>query len=586
MSKRDTSERRPLVKVIDEHTGKSSTWFSRSVLAKIEARDSFVCSSAQFDRVEALALQAELNPYINPHPSSLFPSSEELLLGEGTVISDGLAQTDGDTEGEEILLQLLPYWIQSEQQSYIENKDVEIWGQVLLGAYDINSRFPSLLERVRSAKKRTSSLLNSRTTQFSRSAHYMGSKAFFAPYLSEIMHTLLASDTVVIDLMCGSGAASGYFSREWVTLASDAQEFSRLLAKVQGGGFDAQRALKVADEVLVLARSHYESLPDYVKANIDIENDFLASELSPSVKSQLYKWISEYARINNSKVETAQAISDLVAERQIDNHTAPYLLFSTYYANLFFGVRQSAEIDSLRYAIDQLADEEERSWALGALLCATSSCAYSYGGHFAQPKFDGVDEARLSLLASDLVVCRGLSISHEFFVRLTSLGEESSKTRYGVKSVPGPWENAVKEAENDLAGKSVCVYLDPPYTRDEYSRYYHILETLVRYDYPVVQDKASMPKRGDAGRFASSFATRNTRLIEDLIVDIIETSLSKGWSCLWSYSSVGVASVENILDRISVGGRKIDVFGMGHSYKGQGKHKSKAVREYAILIKN
>ncbi|WP_177325206.1 DNA adenine methylase [Pseudomonas umsongensis] len=586
MSKLDASAQFPLVKVVGEGNTKASKWFSKSVLAKIECLDSFVYSSAQFDRVEMLGRQAELRPYINPHPSSLFPSTEELLLGEGTVISDGLAESEVNAEGEEILLQLLPYWIESEQRSDLGSKLTNAWGQELLGSYDINSRFPSLLERIRTAKNRTSSLLNSRATQFSRSAHYMGSKAFFAPYLSEIMHTLLSPDTVVIDLMCGSGAASGYFSHEWRTLASDAQEFSRLLAKVQGGGFDGERALKIADEVLVSARSHYESLPEYIKENIDVESDFLASELSPLVKGGLYKWISEYSRINNAKIQTEQVFYDLVAERQADNGTAPYLLFSAYYANLFFGVRQSAEIDSLRYAIDQLANKEDRSWALGALLCATSSCAYSYGGHFAQPKYDGVDEARLNLLASDLVVCRGLSVSHEFFVRLTSLGEESSKTRYGVESISGPWEIAVKEAENILIGKSVCVYLDPPYTRDEYSRYYHILETLVRYDYPKVQDKASMPKRGDAGRFASAFATRNTGLIEDLIVKIIEVSLSKGWSCLWSYSSVGVASVENILDRISIGGRKVDVFGMDHSYKGQGKHKAKAVREYAILIQN
>jgi len=576
---------RPLSKVRVDDIQDGKNWLFKPVLAKLKFSDGFVFSLAQCDRVKKLRIQAEQQPYINPHPTSLFPTSEEFLLGEGTILSDGIAGAGGTNDVEDILLQLLPYWVDSAQISDTRVAP-DLWGQELLGLYDINTKFPSLLERVRLAKARTSTLLNSRATQFSRSAHYMGSKAFFAPYLSEIMHTLLPADTTVIDLMCGSGAASGYFAHEWKTLASDAQEFSRLLATVQGGGFDGKRALEVADNVLDLARTHYETIPDCIKKHIDIESDFLSSELSSTVRSELYKWISKYPRVNNSQDSLSGSFAELVEERRLDKKFAPYLLFSTYYANLFFGVRQSAEIDSLRYAIAQIQDDNERSWALGALLCATSSCAYSYGGHFAQPKLDGSDEARLNLHAADLVVTRGLSVSHEFFVRLTSLGEESSRTRHAVKSISGPWERAFEEAEKCLKNDSVCVYLDPPYTRDEYSRYYHILETLVRYDYPVVQDKASMPKRGDAGRFASAFATRSTVKIEDLIVEIIDRCLENNWSCLWSYSSVGVASIENILDRISTSDRQIDIFSMPHSYKGQGKHKAKAVNEYAILIRS
>ena len=32
-------------------------------------------------------------------------------------------------------------------------------------------------------------------------------------------------------------------------------------------------------------------------------------------------------------------------------------------------------------------------------------------------------------------------------------------------------------------------YLDPPYTTDHYSRFYHVLETLVKYDYPSLERK-------------------------------------------------------------------------------------------------
>jgi adenine-specific DNA methylase len=560
-------------------------WLSKLVLGVVANETIGIFSTGQLSRLKNLSAQARKKPYKNPHPTCLFPSSEELFLGKGTVITEGMADLDTDTEGEEILLQLLPYWIELAQGSSIRPSPKAPWGQELLGPYEISSNFSAVIDRVRLAKSRTSLLINSRVTQFSRSAHYMGSKAFFAPYLSEIVHTLLPKDTVIVDLMCGSGAASGYFSRSWRTIASDAQEFSRLLAKVQGGGSNSQRALKIADTVLNEARAHYEKLPPLVLENIEIENNFLASELSPLIRDALYNWISTYPRINNQKATNTYFFSDLIVDRKSSNSSTPYILFSSYYANLFFGVRQAAEIDSLRYAIDQIDDTEDRAWALGALICATSSCAYSYGGHFAQPKFDGEDLERFNILVPDLVVSRGLSVSHEFFVRLTSLGDESSKALYPVQSVDGPWENAIAKILDITNRGPVCVYLDPPYTRDEYSRYYHLLETLVRYDYPEVRDKASMPKRGDAGRFASDFATRNNGNIESLIVEIIKTCVEKGWCCLWSYSSVGVASIENILERLSPITTNIDIFGMNHSYKGQGKHKPKPVREYAILIR-
>lgn len=33
------------------------------------------------------------------------------------------------------------------------------------------------------------------------------------------------------------------------------------------------------------------------------------------------------------------------------------------------------------------------------------------------------------------------------------------------------------------------VYADPPYTSDQYSRYYHIYETLILYDYPAARGR-------------------------------------------------------------------------------------------------
>ena len=49
------------------------------------------------------------------------------------------------------------------------------------------------------------------------------------------------------------------------------------------------------------------------------------------------------------------------------------------------------------------------------------------------------------------------------------------------------------------------VYIDPPYTNAHYSRFYHILETLVNYDYPELEFFGRY--RND--RFQSSFCIKS-----------------------------------------------------------------------------
>lgn len=48
--------------------------------------------------------------------------------------------------------------------------------------------------------------------------------------------------------------------------------------------------------------------------------------------------------------------------------------------------------------------------------------------------------------------------------------------------------------EVDLS-KVETFYLDPPYTIDHYSRFYHVLETLVAYDYPELEEKTFHGKK-------------------------------------------------------------------------------------------
>src|SRR5207248_996014 len=54
------------------------------------------------------------------------------------------------------------------------------------------------------------------------------------------------------------------------------------------------------------------------------------------------------------------------------------------------------------------------------------------------------------------------------------------------------------------------IYADPPYTAQQYSRFYHIPETLVSYEVPHLQIKAGRNTRGlyPIGRFKSRFCSK------------------------------------------------------------------------------
>ena len=61
--------------------------------------------------------------------------------------------------------------------------------------------------------------------------------------------------------------------------------------------------------------------------------------------------------------------------------------------------------------------------------------------------------------------------------------------------------------------------------------------------------------------------------------------MMNGWSCLWSYSSSGMASIVSALSKCREPIRDLEVFSMDHTYKAQGKRGAKKVTEYAVYLR-
>ena len=255
---------------------------------------------------------------------------------------------------------------------------------------------------------------------------------------------------------------------------------------------------------------------------------------------------------------------------------------TAYFANVFFGVRQAIELDSLRWAIEQCSSGNDRDWALGALVATASAVATTYGGHFAQPIVHP-GRALSGRTLHRILENRAVSVIHDFSVRLSRLCASSPAHAHQIKTIPGPWDDAISSVDQETDGRRVAVYVDAPYKREEYSRYYHVLETLVSYSYPASIGIGRMPDKGAGQRFQSRFFSRSRSSVEKEFVRLIESILSRGWACLWSYSDSGAASIVDVSTTVARNtGCRIRSSFTTHSHHAQRGHSPKTVTEFLI----
>ncbi|MCL6699542.1 DNA adenine methylase [Sphingomonas sp. NSE70-1] len=213
------------------------------------------------------------------------------------------------------------------------------------------------------------------------------------------------------------------------------------------------------------------------------------------------------------------------------NRKDAYGCFTGIYANTYFSLTQCAEIDSIRCALDALRGRGEVTpaqfdWGLLALGHAALRLANTTG-HFAQ--YLRPSAKNLKRVTHQF----GRSIFDQWLASLGSL----------LPSGTPDWrrDNLASRSDCDSLLRTIrqsgdvgVVYCDPPYTDDQYSRFYHIWETLVLYDYPVVTGVGLY--RPD--RFTTDFSLRSK--VADAFKALVEEVASTGADLVLSYPSNGL----------------------------------------------
>ena len=112
-----------------------------------------------------------------------------------------------------------------------------------------------------------------------------------------------------------------------------------------------------------------------------------------------------------------------------------------------------------------------------------------------------------------------------------------------------PFQVIPGQAEYKVYNEDVCglikhisgdiLYLDPPYNSRQYCTNYHLLETIARYDYPIIHGKTGLREYADQ---KSVFCIKNK--VEKAFAELIENAKFK--YIFLSYNNEGLMSCDTI----------------------------------------
>lgn len=335
-----------------------------------------------------------------------------------------------------------------------------------------------------------------------RPIHYMGNKSRFLDVIQATVEAVAKPASTACDVFAGTGVVSRRLAYARPVISADIQAYSAILASA----LTAPRSLSQAEVVSLRdeARAWVASKRAILRELLEIEKAALAgSGADPRPLADLL----EYGSLAVTGTRSQRLVEAKDAARQVLDPAEATLTW--YYGGVYFSYHQAMELDALRHACRTLWGPDRDRTAVAALLGVASDTVSTVGNHFAQPvqprRSDGTLKGNW---VSSLTRSRQSSVFSCF---------DSWLARYGaLPSTPYPCRTVQADFRDTLStlGPEVgVIYADPPYTRDHYSRFYHVLETIALDDDPGVTPAAgsSEPGRGlyRGNRHQSPFSIRS-----------------------------------------------------------------------------
>lgn len=369
-----------------------------------------------------------------------------------------------------------------------------------------------------------------------RTLNYLGSKFRLLSFIEDNVCKVTRKGAGVCDLFAGSGCVSYRLSQSFPVIACDIQHYSKVIANAllrKNNGIErkAKAFLRSASHTPLQAE-----LLDVFKPLIDFEERAIANKDSTALTNVIEHGSVEVYNLEHPDSPLAgllQKVGGDLRRHGLDNEKS---LLSRYYGGVYFSYRQAVQMDAILECVFNQTVEGERDVYLAALLSAASDVVDTVGKHFAQPI-----RARDSRGNIKSVVCS--KALKDKTVDITSaysewLGKYALLPRMENDSTAIQGESL--DCLRELPDQIKTIYADPPYTREHYSRFYHVLETISLRDSPGV---STVTIHGEthvsngiyrAKRYQSPFCIRSRA---PMAFDrMFELAAAKGRNILLSYS--------------------------------------------------
>lgn len=326
-----------------------------------------------------------------------------------------------------------------------------------------------------------------------RPIHYLGSKLRLLGPIRAAIAELLKPGDAVLDLFSGSGSVSYSLSQNFSVAAVDIQEFSRVLASALLSDRGRRRESAVALMSRVESSPIREGLRCALSGLLDHEQR-VKSEAARGYAEPLCALVDQGSLVLLSDAPNAQSSEDVnarspqvarllkTAMEELGRRglaTGSSTVVTRHFGGVYFSWEQAMELDVFLDAAHCLP-QSLRDCAVAAVLSAASDAVNTVGKHFAQPirLRDSHGRPKPHLVRQtlrDRSVGIGASVS-TWLERLIAL----QPPRFAHTALRLDFRDALA----DPGVRFDAVYADPPYTRDHYSRFYHVLETMALHDEP------------------------------------------------------------------------------------------------------
>lgn len=268
---------------------------------------------------------------------------------------------------------------------------------------------------------------------------YLGNKSKLLQIIEKEINILTNKWDTICDLFAWSWVIWDYFKNYYNIISNDIEYYSYIINEVNLN-FNKEEFLKIKLEDIIN------------EIKFDINNSWLAYELI-DIKEYL-----EYISKRNTKME--------------------YFFYSNFVWN-YFSINQWLEIDNYRIYIEKNYKWFNKNYLIALWIFWLYNVVNSVWNHFAQPRW--IKEKNLNIINK--------KFKKSFLDAIYKKHNEIIENINWINSISN--NNMSKNLDYKVFlekwYKIDTFYIDTPYTIDHYSRFYHILNTFAKYDYPKVE---------------------------------------------------------------------------------------------------